>query len=302
MKAVGFRKFGGPEVLEIVERAEPHAGPGQIRIVVHAAGINSVDWRKRQGLMEQELPQSLGDEAAGVVDEVGEGVHDVAVGDRVFGLSADGAAQAELAILDHYAQIPNSLTFAAVAALPTAIETATRALDFLGVADGTTVLVNGASGGVGSAAVQLALIRGARVIGIASPANHEYLQSLGATPVTYGAGLAERVRQLVPAGVDVAFDVAGSGILPELIELTGTAEHVVTISDFVGALMHGVTFSGGDGGRAIHAIAQVGTWIDEGRFRLPVEQEFTLADLAEAHRKSEGGHTRGKLILIVKES
>ena len=128
MKAVRFSQFGGPEVLEIVDLPDPHPGPGQVRIAVRAAGVNPSDWKKRKGLMDPELPQTMGHEAAGVVDELGEGVADVAVGDRVFGFSAEGAAQAELAVLSYYAPIPPSLDFPGAAALPAAIETATRAL------------------------------------------------------------------------------------------------------------------------------------------------------------------------------
>jgi NADPH:quinone reductase-like Zn-dependent oxidoreductase len=138
--------------------------------------------------------------------------------------------------------LPSSLDFAGAATPPSAIETATRALDQLGVESCSTLLINGASGSVGSAAVQLALVRGARVIGTASPANHEYLRSLGAEPVAYGEGLVERVRALEPDGVSAALDIAGSGILPELIELAGGPKHVLTIADFGGALEHGVAF------------------------------------------------------------
>src|ERR1700722_15358045 len=109
--AAGLRRLGGPEVLEIVDLPDPHPGPGQVRIAVRAAGVNPSDWKKRQGLMDRELPQTTGHEAAGIVDELGEGVADVAVGDRVFGLSAEGAAQAELAVLDYYAPVPPSLAF-----------------------------------------------------------------------------------------------------------------------------------------------------------------------------------------------
>jgi NADPH:quinone reductase-like Zn-dependent oxidoreductase len=241
----------------------------------------------------------MGYEAAGVVDELGEGVTDVAVGDRVFGFSGEGAAQAELAVLSSYAPIPASLDYPGAAALPAAIETATRALDQLGVGSAGTLLISGASGSVGSAAVQLAVGRGARVIGTASPANHEYLRSLGAEPVAYGEGLIERVRALAPDGVDVALDVAGSGVLPELIELAGGPEHVVTLADFAGAQEHGVKFSRGDAGRALHALAEIGDLIEAGRFTLPVAQTFPLGQVAEAHRLSEGGHVRGKLVLLV---
>src|SRR6202034_117952 len=226
-------------------------------------------------------------------------VSGVAVGDRVFGFSAQGAAQAELAVLSYYAPIPPSLDFAGAAALPAAVETATRALDQLGVGRGSTVLINGASGSVGSAAVQLAVARGARVIATASPANHDYLRSLGAEPVAYGEGLAGRVRALAPGGVDVALDVAGSGVLPELIELAGGPEHVVTVADFAGAQEHGVRFSRGDAGRALHALPAIAELISAGRFSLTVAQTFPLAEVAEAHRVSENGHPRGKLVLVV---
>jgi NADPH:quinone reductase-like Zn-dependent oxidoreductase len=299
VKAVRFSRFGGPEVLEIVDLPDPHPGPGQVRIAVRAAGVNASDWKKREGLMGGELPQTLGYEVAGVVDELGEGVTDVAVGDRVFGFCAEGAAQAELAVLSPYAPIPPSLDFPGAAALPAAVETATRTLDRLGVESGGTLLVNGASGSVGSAAVQLAVVRGARVIGTAGPANHDYLRALGAEPVAYGEGLVERVRALAPDGVDMALDVAGSGVLPELVELAGGAEHVVTVADFAGAREHGVTFSRGDDGRALHALDGIGELIEAGRFSLPVARTFPLAEVAEAHRAGEGGHVRGKLVLLV---
>ena len=299
MKAVRFQRFGGPEVLELVELPDPHPGPGEVRIAVRAAGVNASDWKKRQGLMDEELPQTLGYEAAGVVDELGEGVTDTAVGDRVFGFCTEGAAQAELAVLSHYAPVPPSLDFPGAAALPAAVETATRALDQLGVAGEGTLLVNGASGSVGSAAVQLAVARGARVIGTASPANHEYLRALGAEPVAYGEGLVERVRALAPDGVDLALDVAGSGVLPELIGLAGGPEHVVTIADFAGAQQHGVRFSRGDTGRALHSLSGIAELTESGRFSLPVAQTFPLAEVAEAHRVGEHGHARGKLVLVV---
>ncbi|WP_372442845.1 NADP-dependent oxidoreductase [Actinomadura barringtoniae] len=299
MKAARFSRFGGPEVLEIVDLPDPHPGPGEVRIAVRAAGVNPSDWKKRQGLMDPELPQTLGYEAAGVVDELGEGVTDTAVGDRVFGFSTEGAAQAELAVLSYYAPIPPSLDFPAAAALPAAVETATRALDQLGVQNGATALINGASGGVGSAAVQLAVERGARVIGTASPANHDYVRTLGAEPVAYGEGLLDRVRSVAPNGVDLALDVAGSGVLPELIDLTGSPDHVITVADFAGAQEHGVRFSRGDSGRALHSISEIGDLIESGRFSLPVAQTFPLAQIAEAHRLSEQGHARGKLVLVV---
>ena len=301
MRAAQFSRYGGPEVLDIVELPDPHPGPGQVRIRVHAAGISATDPKLRQGVLNfgAGLPQTTGRDVAGVVDEIGEGVTDVAVGDRVFGASDDGAGAAELALLTHRAPIPTSLGFVDAAGLPVALETATRALDQLKVAAGSTLLVNGAAGGIGSTVVQLAVARGARVIGTASTPNHNYLRLLGAEPTTYGEGMAERVRALAPDGVDVALDVAGSGVLPELIDLAGGPQNVVTLADFAGSKEHGVLFSNGFQGHAFHALAEVGTLIDAGRFWLPVERTYPLTDIAEAHRVSENGHVRGRLVLVL---
>jgi NADPH:quinone reductase-like Zn-dependent oxidoreductase len=300
MKAIQFSQFGGPETLELAELPDPHPGPGQIRVSVRAAAVNPVDWKMRRGLMGGDLPQTTGREVAGVVDELGEGVADVAPGDEVFGFAAGGGGAAELALLSDYAPVPPSLDFAGAAALPVAVETAVRALDLLSVDGQSTVVVNGAAGAVGSAAVQIARDRGARVLGTASPNNHDYLRSLGAEPTTYGDGLVERVRELAPDGVDAALDAAGGGALPALVELAGGPEHVVTITDYAGAQQTGARFSGGMGdARAMHALSEIGELIESGRFALPVAQTFPLEQIGEAHRVSEAGHVRGKLILLV---
>jgi NADPH:quinone reductase-like Zn-dependent oxidoreductase len=300
MKAVQFSQFGGPEVLEVVELPDPHPAPGQVRVKVRAAGINPIDWKVRSGAMGGDLPQTTGREVAGVVDEVGEGVTDTQPGDKVFGFAAGGGGAAELALSSEFAPIPPSLDFAEAAALPVAVETAVRTLDALGVVSGTTVLINGAAGGVGSAAVQIARSRGARVIGTASENNHDYLRSLGAEPTTYGEGLEQRVRELAPDGIDAALDVAGGGALPALVALTGSPDRVVTIADFMGAQDTGVTFSGGMGtGRAVHALSEIGDLIEAGKFSLPVQKAFPLDQIAEAHELSQRGHVRGKLVLLV---
>jgi NADPH:quinone reductase-like Zn-dependent oxidoreductase len=301
MKAVQYSEFGGPEVLKIVELPDPHPGPGQIRVAVRAIGINPIDWKQRNGgPMSGELPQTTGRDLAGVVDEIGDGVSDVALGDRVFGLAVGPAAAAELALLADYAPIPPSLDFPHAAALPVAIETATRTLELLDVNQHTTRLFNGAAGPLGSSAVQLARARGARVIGTASPGNHDYLRSLGAEPTTYGDGLAQRVRTIAPNGVDAALDAAGGGALPALVELAGSPDRVVTIADPQGAQQTGVRMTGGPGTkRAIHALRDIAPLIEAGQFRLPVQQTFRLDQISEAHRLSEGGHVRGKLVVLM---
>jgi NADPH:quinone reductase-like Zn-dependent oxidoreductase len=305
MQGIQFTQFGGPEVLELVELPDPEPGPRQIRIAVRATGVNPIDWKVRSGAMGGELPKRTGQEVAGVVDKLGDGVRGVEMGEAVFGGAAGGGGAAELALVENYARVPAALDFAGAAALPVAVETAVRTLDALGVSGGQTVVINGASGSVGIAAVQFAHARGARVIGTASAANQDYLREFGAEPTTYGDGLVERVRALAGgqgAVVDRALDAAGGGVLPALVELTGSPERVVTIADFLGAEQTGVPFSGGMGPeRAWHALADAAELIEAGRLRVPVAQTFPLADIAEAHRISQSGHPRGKLVLIVSE-
>jgi NADPH:quinone reductase-like Zn-dependent oxidoreductase len=301
MKAVTFTEYGGPEVLHVADVEAPHPGPGQIRIAVRAAAVNPVDWKARSGVMREVMPVSFpaidGREAAGVVDELGPDVTDMAVGDEVFGFTVGGAA-AEHAILEDFARKPAGLSWEEAASLPVAVETSVRVFTVLGgVGDGQTLLVNGAAGGVGTAAVQLARVRGARVIGTASERNHEFLRSLGAEPTTYGAGLVERVRALAPDGVDLAFDTAGRGDVPDLIALTGDPARVATIADFSVAAL-GVKVTGGGDFRAVEALGEAAALIEAGRFRMPVDQTFTFAQAGEAHRISQEGHVRGKLVLI----
>jgi NADPH:quinone reductase-like Zn-dependent oxidoreductase len=301
MRAVQFDQFGGPEVLEVVDLPEPHAEAGQIRVAVRAAGVNPIDWKVRSGMMGGDLPRRVGQEVAGVVDEVGDGVNDVSAGDAVFGFPAGGGGAAEYAVLGAYARKPEGLDFAGAAALPVAVETAVRALDLLGVQDGQTLVINGASGAVGQAATQLAILRGASVIGTAGPDNQQFLRDLGAEPTTYGEGLADRVRAATEDGrVDKAVDASGGGALPDLVQLTGSPDNVVTIADYAGAQQTGVRFTGGQGSeRAVHALADVVPLIEAGRFSLPVAHTYALEQAGEAQRVGESGHAPGKLVLIV---
>lgn len=217
MEAIVFEEFGGPEVLRLVETAKPQPGPGQVRVRVAAAGVNPLDHKIRNGWMQAVFPTPLpatpGAEFAGTVDALGEGVTDTAVGDEVLGWTATGA-YAQYALSSAYAPKPAGLDWTAAAALPVATETAARVLALLGVRSGETLLVHGAAGVVGATAVQLAVAAGAEVVGTASPANHGYVRSLGATPVAYGEGLVGRVRAVAPRGVDAVFDAAGKARCP----------------------------------------------------------------------------------------
>jgi len=299
MKAVVYEEYGGPEVLHVADVDEPHAGPGQVRVAVRAAGLNPVDYKQRSGMMREFLPAEFpaidGREAAGVVDEVGEGAS-AAVGDEVFGFTV-GGADAELAVLDDFVPKPAAASWEQAAGLPVAAETSARVFDVLGGLEaGQTIVINGAAGGVGAIAVQLAVARGARVIGTASEPNHAFLRSLGAEPTTYGDGMVERIRALAPDGVDLAFDTAGQGI-PELIEVTGDPGRVATIAGFQAASL-GVKVTGGADGRALGGLTEAAELIEAGRLKVPVERTFSLEEAADAHRLSEAGHVRGKLILV----
>ncbi|GAA2795381.1 NADP-dependent oxidoreductase [Crossiella cryophila] len=296
MRKVTFAEFGGPEVLRLDTAEQPHPGPGQVRIAVRAAGVNPFDWRIRTGTLQDahpiELPAGLGLDAAGVVDELGEGVEGVEVGEHVFGVGS--SAYAEFAVLSAWTRMPAGLTFEEAAGYPSVVETALRILREVGVRPGQTLLVSGASGGVGSAVLQIARDRGITVIGTAGPANQDYLRGLGAQAVTYGEGWVERVRRL--GRVDAALDVAGSGVLRELIELTGDPDKVVSIADF-GAAEHGVRFSG-EAGSLPDALALAADLITRGRLHIPVEKSYPLAEAAAAHLDSQAGHTRGRRVLV----
>jgi NADPH:quinone reductase-like Zn-dependent oxidoreductase len=298
MRAVQFTEFGGPEVLKIVEAPEPHAGPGEIRVVVNAVGVNPVDWKVIAGYMGGEPPMGLGLEVAGVVDEVGDDVTDVTAGESVFGATSGGAA--DFAVLSNYARVPAALDFVQAAALPVAAETAVRGLDLLGVESGMTLLINGGAGAVGTVTIQLAVNRGATVIATASESNFDRLREYGATPTTYGDGLAARVAEIAPGGVDRVYDMGPGGALPELVSIAGDAAHVLTISDFMAAEENGVAVTGGpESVRRWDALDHVATLAESGAIVLPIQQTFALEDVVAAEQLSQAGHLSGKLVLTV---
>ncbi|WP_030796045.1 NADP-dependent oxidoreductase [Streptomyces sp. NRRL S-337] len=304
MKAIIYHSFGGPEVLTFGETEKPEPGPGQVRVKVVTVGVNPLDYKRRYGWVEQYYPTTFpavpGLEFAGIVDALGPGDHEVSVGDEVFGWTSTGA-YAEYALAGDIVPKPAELPFLAAAALPVAGETAQRVLDQLGLAEDETLLLHGAAGAVGQVAVQLAVALGATVVGTASPANHDFLRSLGAIPVAYGEGLADRVRAAAPQGVDAVFDAAGQDVLPLSIDLRGgTTDRIVTIAD-PNAAEHGVPFSAGGtpseqvrAGLVRHAQLAV-----EGRLSVPVVETFPLAEAVKAQELSEAGHVRGKLVIEV---
>ena len=299
MRALQYRAYGGPEVLEWGEAPEPHAGPGQVRITVRAASVNPIDWKAISGVLSGGKPMEgtgfVGSDAAGVVDEVGEGVSGVSVGDEVFGRGR--STQAEYAVLDAWAAKAPSIDWAVAAAAGVAGETSERGLRLLDVTAGDTLFVDGGAGGVGAVAVQMALARGAKVIASASEANQDYLRELGATPVVYGQGLGERVRAAAGRPADAVFDVAGKTPVEELISLAPEPSQVVTIANYTAGQAGARVTGGGPDSRPMEALALTADLLAQNKLVIKV-QTFPFDRAAEAYRISQSGHVRGKLVLL----
>lgn len=299
MRALQFTTYGGPEVLAWADAPDPHAGPGQIRIAVRAASVNPVDWKVLSGAMSGGQPLAgtgyLGFDAAGVVDEVGEGVTGVSVGDEVLGLGRN--TQAEYAVLDSWAPKASPVDWAVAAAAGVAGETAERGLRLLDVKAGDTLFVDGGAGGVGAATVQLAVVRGANVVASASQANHDYLREIGATPVLYGEGVVARVQATASGPVDAVFDVAGKTPVEDLVSLAPEPSQVVSIANFEVAGAGARVTGGGADSRPMEALALVVELLAQNTLVIKV-QTFPFARAAEAYRISQGGHVRGKLVLV----
>jgi NADPH:quinone reductase-like Zn-dependent oxidoreductase len=302
MKAITFDTFGGPEVLHLAEVPLPTPGPGQIRVQVRAAGVNPLDGKIRSGAMETVfptlLPAVLGIDVAGVVDALGDGVTDVAVGDRVVGWADTPAGSyGEYALASGYTALPDGLDFPAAVTLPVAVEAATRSLTLLAVVSGDTLLIHGASGAVGQVAVQLAVERGATVIGTASVANQERVRALGASATVYGPGLVERVRTLAPNGVDAVLDAAGKGALPDSIELRGGTDRIVTLAD-VAARRLGVVFAAGPPQPSTDDLGALAGRLARGELATTVAGVYPFTEAAQAHRVADSGHAGGKVVLM----
>ncbi|MFC3980830.1 NADP-dependent oxidoreductase [Streptosporangium jomthongense] len=302
-RAVVVSSYGGAEELRLAEVPVPSPGPGQVLLRVRAAGVNPVDWKIRAGLLKEFLPVDLpytpGGEAAGEVVAVGEGVSAWAAGDEVLGPVAGGYAEYALADAAQLSAKPAGLSWEAASGLYTSAETANRVLDLLKVGAGETLLVHGAAGGVGGLVVQFAVASGARVVGTAGAANHDYLRELGAVPVSYGEGVFDRVREVAPQGVDAVLDAAG-GALAGSVGLLGGPERIVGIVSVPEAVETGTRFTGGGEGEShgVQAVARALALHAAGTLALPVRAVLPLADAAGAHRLSEEGHGRGKIVLV----
>jgi enoyl reductase len=305
-RAVEYSQYGGPEVLEVVEVPEPHAGEGEVRVAVRAAGLNPFDYKVRRGgyIPNHTLPSRQGAEFAGVVDEVGEGVTGWTVGDEVLGWIGRGA-QAEHVVVPatQIAAKPADLDWAVAGGIGLVANTARRSVDSLELVPGDTVLVTGAAGGVGVIAAQFAKAAGARVVGTASEANHEFLRGLGVIPVAYGQASdgtseLERLRDAAPGGYTAALDNVGGQAIRTALALGIPVDRINTIADHGAVEELGVQGVGG-GKKTSAELAEFARQAAEGELVVPIRSTYPLPEVVAAYRDLETGHGLGKVVLLL---
>jgi len=309
---VQYRELGGPEVLEVVQQPTPAPNPDQVVVEIKAVGVNPVEWKQRSGLRPTppfSEPRRPGSDGAGVIVAVGSAVGDWHVGDEVIIKAGSGTYASHLAMTpEHLVAKPAGISHQQAAAIGIPTSTAYQALKSLGVGAGTRLLIHGGSGGVGQAAVQLAKLWGADVIATAGPANHDRLRALGATPIAYGPGLLDRLREVAPDGVDRVLDAAGTEeALQASFELVRDRQQIGTVVAGPRAAELGIqAWSGGNPipltdeqlrlrDESYRVVADLAA---DGRFELEIARSYPLAEAAEAQRFSERGHVRGKIVLI----
>lgn len=312
-QAIVATGFGGPEVLSLVDVDVPEPRDGEVTIDVKAAGINPTDYKLYSGAFgsdKSQLPIRLGLEVSGVVTAVGDGAAGpagtVSVGDEVIGYSVQGgyAGQVTVPASAVYPK-PDNFSWEQAAGLSLTGVTAYHLIEATGVKAGDTVLIHAVSGGVGLTAAQLAVDRGARVVGTASPGRHEALRKYGITPVAYGDGLADRVREAAPIGVDAALDTVGTDEAVDVsLELVADKDRIASIAAFGRASEEGIQLLGnGPGADAGEELRGRGRLVltdlaSHGKLDVVVAQTFPLDRAADAHRLVSGGHAGGKVILV----
>ena len=304
-RAVIYETYGGPEVLEVREVPEPHAGPGEVRVRVRAAGLNAMDgmFSANPAMAQQfglALPSGFGYDFAGVIDEVGENADGLAVGERVYG-GAMGKAVADFVVVKTPAnalwRTPDGIGDEVASLIPVAGRAAAAALTAAGLRSGDTVLVGGAAGGVGVFAVQLARLAGASVIGTASPGTFEFVRELGASPVAYGPGLADRVRELAPGGVTAAVDLFGTEAAEAALALGVPPERIATIA--AGPNPPGGVRPAVGGAATTADMDRITGAILAGRLTVPIAASFPIEKIRDAVALQNGRHVHGKIVITL---
>jgi NADPH:quinone reductase-like Zn-dependent oxidoreductase len=302
-KAVRFDHYGGVDVLNVLDVPRPVPGPGQVLVQVKAAGINPGEAKIRDGLLAERWPATFpsgqGSDLAGIVAETGPGVTGFAAGDEVIGYTDDRASQAEFVVVEagHLTAKPAEVPWPVAGALFVAGATAYAAVRAVALDKGDVVVVSGAAGGVGSIAVQLARRAGATVIGLASPVHQEWLAAHGVIPVSYGEGVAGRIRQAADQ-VDAFIDTVGGGYVRLALDLGVLPERIDTIADFAAIAELGVKGDGNAAGASAAVLAELAALIADGELDIPIAATFPLAEVRDAYRRLAQGHVQGKIVLL----
>jgi NADPH:quinone reductase-like Zn-dependent oxidoreductase len=303
-RAVQFDEYGPIEVLKVVDVDDPVAGEGELLVRVRATSINPGEAKIREGFLDAMFPATFpsgeGSDVAGVVEQVGPGVENFAVGDEILGWTDSRAAHAELAVVEagHATRKPAGVSWEVAGSLYVAGATAWAAVRAVGAAEGDTVVVAGAAGGVGVFTVQLATRAGATVIGLAGERNHDWLRAHGVVPVTYGDGVADRIREAAPDGVDALIDLAGGGYVDLGLQLGVAPQRIDTIVDFAAVQSKGVKSEGNAAGASAAVMAELAGLIDAGELEVPIAASYPLERVRDAFAELEKGHTRGKIVLV----
>jgi NADPH:quinone reductase-like Zn-dependent oxidoreductase len=302
-QAVRFDQYGGVDVLRVVDVERPVPGPGQVLVRVKATSINPGEAKIRSGALAQRWPATFpsgeGSDLAGIVESRGEGVTDFADGDEVLGWTDNRAAHAELVVAEaeHLVHKPAGVSWEAAGSLYVAGATAYAMVRAVSVGQDDTVVVSGAAGGVGTIAVQLAKNAGATVIGLASQPHHPWLASHGVIPVTYGEGVADRIRSAAEGEVDAFLDTQGGGYVELALELGVRPERIDTIADYEAAAKYGVRTDGNAAGASADVLAELAGLVDKGLLAIPIADVYPLEDVQDAYRELAQGHTLGKIVL-----
>jgi NADPH:quinone reductase-like Zn-dependent oxidoreductase len=303
MQAVRFSEYGGVDVLDVVEVPMPEPGPAEVLVQVKAAGINPGEAKIRQGLLHTRWPATFpsgqGSDLAGIVTQAGNGVAGLTAGAEVIGYTDSRASHAEYVVVaaEHVTARPAGVPWAAAGSLYVAGCTAFAAVRAVGLASGDAVVVAGAAGGVGCLTVQLARRAGASVVGLASERHHDWLRSQGVVPVTYGAGVADRIRAVAPK-IDAFIDTVGADYVRLALDLGVSPDRIDTIANFAAVQEYGVKAEGNAAGASAGTLAELAGLVAAGKLEVPIAATFPLEAVRDAYRLLERGHTRGKIVLV----
>ena len=303
-KAVRFNEYGGLDVLQVVDVEQPVPGPGEVLVNVKAAGINPGEASIRKGLLAARWPATFpsgeGSDLAGIITAIGEGVEGFAVGDEVIGFTDKRASHAEFVVVEasNLTPRPQNVSWEVAGSLFVAGATAYAAIRAVSLQRGETLAVSGAAGGVGSIVVQLAVKEGAKVIGLASPAHHQWLSDHGVIPIAYGEGVEERIRAATDNHLDAFIDTFGADYVELAIKLGVRPERIDTIANFEAVAKYGVKGEGNAQGASAAVLADLARRIDQGDLEIPIARVYPLTAVREAYRELEQRHTHGKIVLV----